>query len=341
MKPILTTTLLLLTISILQAQTYLHKDATVGTTLEIATGELIIGNTGELFFGAHQPPLQQVHKLVQWGNFEGEEGANFHISITNNSNQDGSRGFFAIIGTAIGSTEIIVDMHPNWDGADINVVMAYDAGSDPQAFTMQEQMFNGILAELRSGIEGNDRIWYVSKKQNCLPIIHQKQNNTLVVDNNPTTNGGYDFVFYEWYRNGELVHRGGWGAGMGGIFNTGRNPLNPLDEYHVILTDSDNKEYQTCPFNPTVFVYETLIIAYPNPAPIHSSTVIIDIQTNDEELLKNGVITAYELLGRQVGQPVRTNGHRHTPIQLPTVAGTYLLRFVSGDYAEVLRVIVN
>jgi hypothetical protein len=66
---------------------------------------------------------------------------------------------------------------------------------------------------------------------------------------------------------------------------------------------------------------------------------VVDVETDDEELLANGTITVYGVLGHNFGH-VRTNGHRTTSIRLPSVAGTYLLEFVSGSVREVIRVVV-
>ena len=323
---------------------YLSGRATIGENPTVIVGNLIIGSSGELFLGSNEPRLQKTHRFFHIGDYVGRPGARVHLSVVDNSNNHGSRGFFDIVGTATGRTEIILDMFNGWNGSNIDVARAHDANSDEDAFIMQEFYYNGRLAQLRSRIEGNDRIWFIAEQPpitECLPIILQKQNNTLVVDNNPTSNGGYTFSYYKWYRNDVLVHEGGWGSGLGGVYNVGRGQtLNTFDTYHVIVIDQDGEEHFSCPYNPTIFNPEPRIIAYPNPTTIDQSLVVVDVETDDEELLKNGVITVYQILGRTFGD-VRTNGHRITPIQLPAVVGTYLLRFVSGDYQTTLRVIIQ
>jgi hypothetical protein len=320
--------------------THLHGKSSIGVNDKLLHGNLIIESNGELFLGCHDSPLQKTNRLYKVGHFEGKTGAKLHLSITDNSNTSGTRGFFEIVGTANGTTEIVLDMFNNWDGSRIDLARAYNTGSNPQAFTMQENTYNGILAELRSRIEGSDRIWFIAPKGECLPTILQKKNNTLVVDNNPTTNGGFDFVHYKWYKNDILIHEGDWGIGQGGLYNTGRSNLNPIDTYHVLLTDHLGNEHRTCPFNPTIFVLATKLSAYPNPVTADQPLVVVEVETNDEDLLTNGTITTYNLSGQLIGQK-RTNGHRVTPVQLPAVAGTYLLRFVSGDYTETIRIIVT
>jgi hypothetical protein len=116
--------------------------------------------------------------------------------------------------------------------------------------------------------------------------------------------------------------------------------LSPFDTYHAILTDQYGNTHHTCPYNPTIFVPNTTIIAYPNPAPADQSLVVVDVETDDEELLLNGTIIVYNILGVRIAQ-TRTNGHRLTPIQLPPAPGTYLFHFISGDVQEVIRVVVQ
>ncbi|MDR0872914.1 MAG: T9SS type A sorting domain-containing protein [Prevotellaceae bacterium] len=175
----------------------------------------------------------------------------------------------------------------------------------------------------------------------CRPLIIQKKNHTLIVDNNRSNNGGYNFVYYEWYRNNELIHKGAYGnKDLGGMYNTGGSNLNTADVYYAILTDETGKKHRTCTYNPVNYISNTRIVAYPNPTTTASSLVVVDVETNDEELLANGVITAYNSAGQYLGQ-YRTEGHRVTPVQLPSVAAVYILKFTSGEYEKEIKIIVQ
>ncbi|MDR1951221.1 MAG: T9SS type A sorting domain-containing protein, partial [Bacteroidales bacterium] len=226
---------------------YLTGKATIGANPTLFCGDLIIGRNGELFFGSSEPRLQQKNTFFYIGNYEGEVGAKIHLSVTNNSNDYGTHGFFDIVGKAVGSTEIVLDMFPNWDGSRIELVRAYNADSDSAAFAMQENVYNERLAYLGTCIEGNDRIWFLAERKN-----------------------------------------------------------------ETVIT-----------------VPNTRIIAYPNPTTTSQPLVVVDVETNDEELLTNGIIIVYDLIGHRLGQ-VRTNGHRTTPVQLPPQTGMYILMFVSN-----------
>jgi len=317
---------------------FLSDRITIGTNPTLYHGDLAIGPTGKLFLGCNQVHAGRNMTFYQIGNFEGEAGAEVYLSVLGSNNC----GFLSIIGTATGSTEIVLEMQCEWDGFRVDLVRAHNAGSDIDAFTMAETFYSGRLAYLSSRVEGSDRIWFLAERQDgCLPLIVQKRNNTLVVDNS----GGYNFVYYMWFRTDEFgfetqVHQGAHGAGLGGIFNVGRSSLNPLHTYHAIVIDEHGNQHRTCPYNPVVFVPETRVIAYPNPTTTGQSTVVIDVETNDEELLANGLITVFNISGQQVRQ-VRTNGHRVTPVQLPQVVGTYVFYFTSGETREVITVVVH
>jgi hypothetical protein len=208
---------------------------------------------------------------------------------------------------------------------------------------MQQGLYNGRIAYLATDVEGSDRIWFLAEQlpeDECLPLIIQKRNNTLTVDNNSSSNGGYSFSYYKWYRNDMLIHEGAGGAGFGGIFNTGKTiTLDPNDTYHVLATNLCGTVLRSCPYNPVIFVPHTEIITHPNPVTTHQPFVVVEVKTNDEELLANGVITAYNALGQQLSQ-TQVRGHRATAVQLPSQMGVYILRFVSGTFVETTRVVV-
>jgi len=317
---------------------FLSDRITIGASPTLYHGDLAIGRTGKLFLGCKQMYGGRNMTFYQIGNFHGERGAEIHLSVLGGNNC----GFLNIVGVATGSTEIVLEMQCTWDGFRVDLVRAHNADSHIDAFTMPDIFHDNRHGYLSSRVEGNDRIWFLAERQDdCLPLIVQKRNNTLVIDNS----GGYNFVYYTWFRIDEFgfetqIHQGAHGVGSGGIFNVGRNSLNPLHTYHAIVIDEHGNQFRTCPYTPVIFTPETRIIAYPNPTTTSQSTVVIDVETNDEELLMNGLITVFNISGQQVGQ-IRTNGHRITPFQLPQVAGTYVFYFTSGETRETIRVVVH
>src|SRR5699024_1575000 len=74
-------------------------------------------------------------------------------------------------------------------------------------------------------------------------IVVQKFDNTLLVNNNPATNGGYRFIGYQWYRNDKPV-------GNEQIYSAGSSLEHLLEEtatYRVVLTTDSGEEFHVCP----------------------------------------------------------------------------------------------
>ena len=68
-------------------------------------------------------------------------------------------------------------------------------------------------------------------------IVKQKFNNILLVNNNPLTNGGYVFVAFQWFKNGQLV-------GTGPYYSAGNELNSILDTsaiYSVKMTTLDGR----------------------------------------------------------------------------------------------------
>jgi hypothetical protein len=73
-------------------------------------------------------------------------------------------------------------------------------------------------------------------------IVEQKFNNTLIVNNNFNNNGGYEFVAYEWFKNGRRVS-------TEQSFSEGDNAsdlLDPTAAYYVKMTTVQGDVLQTC-----------------------------------------------------------------------------------------------
>jgi len=82
----------------------------------------------------------------------------------------------------------------------------------------------------------------VERRFNFSDIVAQKYNNTLIVNNNPANNGGYNFTSYEWFKNGRSVSNEQF-------FSEGNNAsdlLDPLAAYSVKMTTSEGQILQTC-----------------------------------------------------------------------------------------------
>jgi hypothetical protein len=240
-------------------------------------------------------------------------------SVIDNSNEYGARGFFDIEGTANGSTEIVLDMFNAWDGSRIDLVRAYSEGSAIDAFTMQEAVYNGLSTQLQNRIEGDRRIWFIEAQPiaDCLPVLIQKRNHTIVVNNHKETNGGYTFVSYEWYKNSVLQAGETWGD----YFN--ETGLDTSANYHAIVIDTEGITHQTCPLHP-VFLTDFRVSVYPVPLQTkeYVNVKLEGLNWDETEIMVYDAAGSLKNYGRATGEI--------TPVEVPNVPGTYVIKIKSG-----------
>ena len=165
-------------------------------------------------------------------------------------------------------------------------------------------------------------------------IVHQKFGNVLLVNNNPQTNGGYEFVSYEWFKNGQSIGTGQYySAG-----NDANSVLDPLAEYSVKMTTKDGKILQTCS---SKIVVQNSFQAKLYPNPIETGKVITIEADFPEEELKNMQISLYSVSGTLI--KTLQSSTTKTEIQLPetTGSGIYLVILETGKITKSFKVIVK
>lgn len=321
----------------------------VGNNPTQINGNVTLKSTGELYLGSHSPQGLQSNTLILNGNYIGEDGSKVYISVTDNSNQTGTKGFIDIFGTAnktSGATRIELDLHSDWNGSNIDLIRANNEHSDTNTFYMNEIERGNLIAVLLHRTEGNSLIWYIAQKAEieseveCLNLIHQKLNNTLVVNNNPATNGGYEFAYYLWYKNDLKIAEGNHDD-LRGHYYTGGASLDPYAEYWVELIDIKGDQYRSCPFTPTIQTLAASLRAYPNPVRTSvSHTVMVEIEDVEESALQTATIDVFSATGAFINR-VQVEGRYRVPVEMPTVAGAYLLQFKSITANKGIRIIVE
>ncbi|MNQ39467.1 hypothetical protein D3C85_530770 [compost metagenome] len=174
----------------------------------------------------------------------------------------------------------------------------------------------------------------VEKPFSFYDIVKQKFNNVLLVNNNPQTNGGYEFVSYQWFKNGQLV-------GTDQYYSAGNDSNSVLDTsalYSVKMTTKDGKVLQTC--DATIVLQNSLQAKlYPNP--IEAGKVITIEADFPEEELQNMQITLFSVSGKLI-KTVQSSTSK-TEIQLPeiTESNMYLVVLESGNIKKSFKVIVK
>ena len=158
-----------------------------------------------------------------------------------------------------------------------------------------------------------------------------KWNNVLLVNNNPATNGGYTFVEFQWFKNGEMLINE-----TGQYYTAGDQKGIVLDkesEYYVMLVTEDGNVVFTCPFKPTLKSGE--ISAYPNP--VKSGQQIYISADIDSDMYKDAKIELYDMTGRFMG--VYNCTGKVTTIPSPETSGTYIVRVRAGEIIEEIKII--
>ncbi len=161
-------------------------------------------------------------------------------------------------------------------------------------------------------------------------IVRQKWNNVLAVTN-ADYNGGYEFVSFNWFVDGELIS-----GATGSYLYIPDGTLKMGAEYQAMLTRADDGiTTMTCPFIPTdrdsltVGPYPTV---YPTKGP-RSSMVKV-------QMVKEGIVSVYDMLGRRYGEYRLPEGE--SEMMLPDKAGLYILKIDAGDdRPTVVRVMVT
>lgn len=206
------------------------------------------------------------------------------------------------------------------------------------AFTIQTPKIGiyeqDVTVTSQDGTISNNYVIMVERRFNFFDIVQQKFNNVLLVNNNPQTNGGYEFVSYQWFKNGQLIS-------TGQSYSAGDNITDTLDataEYSVKMTTKDGLVLQTC--SAAIQKLKSFQAKlYPNPIQA-GQTITIDADYPVEELEKMH-ISIYSISGSLI-QTVESSTAK-TQMQLPPALqnGTYIVVLQTSNTKKSFKVIVN
>ncbi len=174
----------------------------------------------------------------------------------------------------------------------------------------------------------------VEKPFGFYDIVQMKFNNVLIVNNNPQTNGGYEFTAYQWFKNGQLI-------GTGQYYSAGEtlgNILDPTANYMVKMTTKDGKVLQTCTAHVTLSSKLEARL-YPNPIET-GKKITVEANFPTEELEKMQ-ISLYSVSGQLV-KTVQSQSVI-TEIQLPETAtgNMFLVVLETPNVKKSFKVIVK
>jgi len=159
----------------------------------------------------------------------------------------------------------------------------------------------------------------VEKRFNFDDIGVQKFNNLFLVNNNPQTNGGYTFVEYEWYKNGEK-------AGSGQYYSAGNQASDILDKdavYTVRMKTAAGDWLSSCSFRFRSDASFSLGI-FPNPVQAGGQ---LNLKVNEPGEARVRILTS---TGVQVMESVVKGSPAEIKLPAEIPAGTYILQYDNG-----------
>lgn len=123
------------------------------------------------------------------------------------------------------------------------------------------------------------------------PLVDQRWDDVVVVNNNPANNGGYTFYSFQWYKNGQII------PGATGQYYQEVGGLN--GEYSVSLSgrgpDGNVIEFTTCGMT---FISDNYVKVYPVPAKVNQ-IVTVEVGMTEEEL-QGAILDIFDAKGAHV-----------------------------------------
>ena len=193
---------------------------------------------------------------------------------------------------------------------------------------------NTISVTSQDGTQTINYELVIEKAFQFADIIAQKYNNSLIVNNNPNTNGGYSFTSFKWFKNGVLVSE----KQLFSEGNSADNLLDPNATYQAIMVTEDGDELRTCVFDVILEARKGLSLLQ-NPV-VKGTALKVRADFSKEEL-KEAVFYLYDTNGRLL-KTIKATGVENT-IQLPSsiARGVYNLVLMNSKGKSFQRFLVK
>ncbi len=165
-------------------------------------------------------------------------------------------------------------------------------------------------------------------------IVIQKFNNTLLVNNNPKNNGGYRFVKYQWYKNGQPVSREQ-------VYSVGDESTDLLDEeatYSVVVTTEEGDKIHTCPTKIS-FDRRIGIEVYPNPV-ARQSGLQLKVKYPGSHF-PGAIARLYSLKGRQILTFRMKEKLEKMKLPVKVTTGVYILVIEVNHHKKTTKIFVT
>jgi hypothetical protein len=190
-----------------------------------------------------------------------------------------------------------------FDGSNINIDFTGAEPGDYEFTILIDECIYPVTVRVLMGAGGAGK------------VVEQRWDDVVVANNNPETNGGYRFVAYQWYKNGEPI------PGATGQYY---NEVGGLNGYYSLWAmTEDGKVYESCEI---AIATSARIKVYPTPAHVDQE-VTIELPLTEEEL-EGGVLDIYDDKGALV-QHISVI-EQVTKVRGFHAAGTYFGRVTTG-----------
>ena len=221
------------------------------------------------------------------------------------------------------SNEVLVTVTANDPNATVEIKVGDNyVAQNPLMVNLPNYGINRFTIKIiaANGVDYEEYTLTIFKMIPFWKIVVMRWNNTLSIINNPANNGGFTFVTFRWFRDGQQFNTDQWwSAGADG------EPINTEYEYYVEVVTTDGMMIRTCPAYITLRSMEVKVA--PNPV---SFGQIINIEANiDDELIKDAVIEVYDAVGNYI-ESLKVQG-RFTPVDIRYASGLYVFVLKSAE----------
>ncbi|WP_233266094.1 MBG domain-containing protein [Myroides fluvii] len=234
-------------------------------------------------------------------------------------------------------TYVLLDCETNKDTVTLDVIVPFGTTVKPSNHIVVDVKSVGlhkqeieVLSE--DGTKSKKYTVIIDKRLATANVVYEKYENVLLVNNDPATNGGYNFVKFEWYKNDELV-------GTQQAYSAGDkygDKLDPTAVYYAVLKLKNGTTFTTCPI---VLEFEAAdeLQVYPNPV---RKTEALNVVLDSKSDYENSYII-YNVLGQAVAKGVFNGNRKELNLPSTITTGSYFLVLKSGGKHQSVQFIVK
>ena len=296
-------------------------------------GKVILLEAGEILITAYQDgnsnyqEAETVTRVLTVINSEAEEDLDPVITIAGIPYTNPSETIYYLMDCGNSDTEVNIEVEVDSD-------LEITPGRSFNINIPAPGIYTDVIEISSNGDISKSYTIVIEKQFNFSDIVKQKFNNVLLVNNNSSTNGGYRFTEYKWFKDGEYI-------GSGQYYSAGNRTTDRLDQdgqYYVELLTEEGQRLRTCVSGISVENSNQALLA---PSPIRAGYETEFYADFSEEELKGMKISIANLNGKIIKQ-LKTSA-RITKILIPANAqqGVYILTYETNIRVESIKFFIQ